>query len=139
VHTSWPSPRPVPAADSARPRCLDSPSRAATAAFLLSDDGAFVNGQIWSVNGGRTLRAMLTRRMDFVRATDASVTVARVVAVGFAVYGLATGMYQLAVLAPFLWMMGTNERHLARAMAHRYAYDGDGYRQRSERRWIHIM
>ena len=30
---------------------------AATAAFLLSDDGAFVNGQIWSVNGGRTLRA----------------------------------------------------------------------------------
>jgi NAD(P)-dependent dehydrogenase (short-subunit alcohol dehydrogenase family) len=30
---------------------------AATSAFLLSDDGAFVNGQIWSVNGGRTLRA----------------------------------------------------------------------------------
>jgi NAD(P)-dependent dehydrogenase (short-subunit alcohol dehydrogenase family) len=27
---------------------------AATSAFLLSDDGAFVNGQIWSVNGGRT-------------------------------------------------------------------------------------
>ena len=29
---------------------------AAIAAFLLSDDGAWVNGQVWSVNGGRTLR-----------------------------------------------------------------------------------
>jgi Zn-dependent protease len=91
------------------------------------------------MDGGRILRAMLTRRMSFVRATDASVTVARVVAIGFALYGLATGMYTLALLAPFLWIMGTNERELARAMAHRYAYDGAGYRQRSERRWIQIM
>jgi len=80
------------------------------------------------MDGGRILRALLTRRLDFVRATDVSVTVARVVAIGFAVYGLATGAYQLALLAPFLWMMGTQERRLARAMAHTYAYDGDGYR-----------
>lgn len=82
------------------------------------------------MDGGRILRAMLTRRMDFVRATDAAVTVARVVAIGFAVYGLSAGMFQLVLLAPFLWIMGTNERLLARTLAHRYAYDGDGYRTR---------
>jgi hypothetical protein len=50
-----------------------------------------------------------------------------VVAVGFGVIGLAAGMFQLVLLAPLLWVMGTQERRLARAMAHRYAYDGDGY------------
>jgi Zn-dependent protease len=82
------------------------------------------------MDGGRILRATLTRRMDFVRATDVAVMVARVVAVGFAVYGLAAGMFQLVLLAPFLWLMGSNERLLARQLAHRYAYDGDGYRTR---------
>ena len=28
---------------------------ASMAAYLLSDDGAWVNGQVWSVNGGRFL------------------------------------------------------------------------------------
>jgi Zn-dependent protease len=82
------------------------------------------------MDGGRILRAALTRRLDFVRATDVSVTVARVVAIGFALYGLSTGAYQLALLAPFLWMLGSRERQLARAMAHRYAYDGAGYVER---------
>lgn len=82
------------------------------------------------MDGGRILRAWLTRRMDFVRATDVSVTVARVVAVGLGVIGLATGAYQLLLLAPFLWVLGTRERELARAMAHRYAYDGGGYVER---------
>ena len=40
------------------------------------------------MDGGRILRALLTRKMDFVRATDVSVTVARVAAVGFAIVGL---------------------------------------------------
>lgn len=85
------------------------------------------------MDGGRILRALLTRWMDFVRATDVSVMVARVVAVGFAVVGLAAGMFQLVLLAPFLWLMGTAERQLARNLAHRYAYDGDGYVTRHER------
>jgi NAD(P)-dependent dehydrogenase (short-subunit alcohol dehydrogenase family) len=29
---------------------------ASMAAYLLSDDGAWVNGQVWSVNGGRFLK-----------------------------------------------------------------------------------
>jgi len=77
------------------------------------------------MDGGRILRALLTRKMDFVRATDVSVQVARVVAVGFGILGLL-GAYQLLVLAPLLWMMGTRERILARSMADQYAGYGRG-------------
>jgi len=72
------------------------------------------------MDGGRILRALLTRKLDFVRATDVAVTVARVVAIGFVLWGLA-GAYQLLFLAPFLWLMGTREKQLARMMANRYA------------------
>ncbi|MBC7974136.1 MAG: site-2 protease family protein [Myxococcales bacterium] len=75
------------------------------------------------MDGGRILRALLTYKMDFVRATDISVTVSRVVAVGFAILGVL-GTYQLLLLAPLLWMMGTRERAMARAMGNPYA----GYR-----------
>jgi Zn-dependent protease len=83
------------------------------------------------MDGGRILRALLTRKMDFVRATDVSVSVARVVAVGFALAGLA-GSVQLLLLAPFLWLMGTQEKLLARRMASQYAYDHAGYTQRAD-------
>ena len=66
------------------------------------------------MDGGRILRALLSYRMDFVRATDVSVYVSRVFAVGFAILGLF-GAYQLLLLAPLLWLMGTRERVLARA------------------------
>jgi len=78
------------------------------------------------MDGGRILRAVLTRRMNFVRATDHAVDVARVVAIGFGVVGLALGWIQLLVLAPLLWIMGTRERMLARAMTDRYAGFGRG-------------
>lgn len=66
------------------------------------------------MDGGRILRALLVPRYGFVRATDIAVTVARVAAIGFAVVGIWAGMLQLMVLAPFLWLMGTRERMLAR-------------------------
>ena len=66
------------------------------------------------MDGGRILRALLVRRYGFVRATDIAVTVSRVAAVGFAIFGLLGGPLQLLVLAPFLWIMGTRERMLAR-------------------------
>jgi len=81
------------------------------------------------MDGGRILRALLTRKLDFVRATDVSVTISRAVAVGFGVLGLM-GAYQLLVLAPLLWLMGTRERMLARMMADQYVATSDGYRQR---------
>jgi len=82
------------------------------------------------MDGGRILRALLTRKMDFVRATDVAVKVARVAAIAFAVFGLVNGWYQLVFLAPFLWIMSTREQMLARMMANQYAYTNAGYRQR---------
>ncbi|MGE0547896.1 MAG: site-2 protease family protein [Kofleriaceae bacterium] len=67
------------------------------------------------MDGGRVLRAVLARRTSFVRATDIAVTVSRVVAVAFAIVGVM-GMYQLLIIAPFLWLMGTRERMMARMM-----------------------
>jgi Zn-dependent protease len=81
------------------------------------------------MDGGRILRALLTRKMNYVRATDVSVTVARVAAVGFGILGLM-GAYQLLVLAPFIWILGTRERMLARMTAEQYGYDRRGYRRR---------
>lgn len=66
------------------------------------------------MDGGRILRALLVPRLGFVRATDVAVTVSRIAAVGMAVGGLAFGMYQLLILAPFLWVMGTREKLAAR-------------------------
>ena len=81
------------------------------------------------MDGGRILRALLTRKLDFVHATDISVRVAHVTAVVFGVVGLL-GAYQLLFLAPFLWIMASRERMLARGMAHRYASGQGGYVQR---------
>jgi Zn-dependent protease len=77
------------------------------------------------MDGGRILRALLTRKMDYVRATDVAVQVSRVFAVGFGILGLM-GAYQLLVLAPLLWMMGTRERMVARAAAGPYGGYGGG-------------
>lgn len=73
------------------------------------------------MDGGRILRAALVPSLGYVRATDISVTVARVAAVAFGVLGLMWGAYQLALLAPFLWMMGTREKQLARIQPDYYA------------------
>ena len=45
---------------------------------------------------------------------------ARVFTIGFAVIGLAFGMFQLLLLAPFLWMMTSAEQRAAHATHHAY-------------------
>jgi Zn-dependent protease len=86
------------------------------------------------MDGGRILRAALTTRMSFVRATDVSVTVSRVAAVAFAIGGLVLGAYQLVFLAPFLWMLGNREKLMAR-MATR-APRGFAMRQTADGRFV---
>ncbi len=66
------------------------------------------------MDGGRILRALLSKRMDYVKATDVAVYVSRVAAIMFGMFGLAFGIFQLVILAPFLWLMGTREAQLAR-------------------------
>ncbi len=90
------------------------------------------------MDGGRILRAALATRMSFVQATELSVKVARVVAIGFGVWGLAGGSIQLLILAPFLWMMGTREVAMARMIeAHQghTGYPGGAPRRQSLRRY----
>lgn len=82
------------------------------------------------MDGGRILRALLTRRMDFVSATDLAVKISRGFVIAFALAGLAWGQLQLLLLAPLLWMMGTQERWGARMMAQRYVRTREGYAQR---------
>ena len=66
------------------------------------------------MDGGRILRAILSTRMSFIRATDTAVIVSRVFAVGLALVGLAIGAYQLVLFAPLLWLLGNRERLFAR-------------------------
>ncbi len=73
------------------------------------------------MDGGRILRAALSYRMDYVRATDVAVTIARVFTVVFAVVGLAYGIWMLVLLSPFLWMMSSHEQRVARMMADDFA------------------
>jgi Zn-dependent protease len=84
------------------------------------------------MDGGRILRALLSRKVSFVRATDIAVTVSRVAAVAFVILGLKYGMFQLVVLAPFLWLLGTRERMVAHAMGGDYAGFGGS---RGDRSW----
>lgn len=76
------------------------------------------------MDGGRILRAALAKKMSFARATDYSVKVARVVAVLFGVWALAGGPFQLLILAPFLWLMGTREQVMARMVEQHLAHGG---------------
>jgi len=83
------------------------------------------------MDGGRILRALLTRKYRFVKATDISVTIARGFAVLFAVYGVAVGNFFLPLLAVLLWFMGTAERRMARFISGDLSYDKSGYHRHS--------
>jgi Zn-dependent protease len=71
------------------------------------------------MDGGRVLRAALTRRFSFFKATDLAVKVARVFAVGLGVYGLASGQLYLILVAVVIWLMGTAELNAARMFGYR--------------------
>ena len=83
------------------------------------------------MDGGRILRALLSWRLDYVRATDASVTVARALTIAMVAAGISWGAWSLVLLAPFLWFMGSRERVVARMVADRYRRGPRGYVERA--------
>jgi Zn-dependent protease len=76
--------------------------------------GAFNVLPALPMDGGRILRAALSKRLGFVRATDRSVTIARGFAIAMGAFGIVSGNFHLAILATFLYMIAGRERLLAR-------------------------
>ena len=71
------------------------------------------------MDGGRILRAALSRRYGTLRATRIAATVARVIAVGLAIFGFVTSQWFLVIMTVFIWTLGTRELRLAEMMQNR--------------------
>ncbi len=80
------------------------------------------------MDGGRIFRAALSGRLGFLRATEISVSVARVFAVALGIFALATTQIFLLLLVFVLWTMGSAELAFARHMPF---YPGDRIQPRS--------
>lgn len=89
--------------------------------------GAFNLTPALPMDGGRILRALLTRKWEFTRATDIAVRISRGIAVVIGLYGLFTLQLYLLLLVAVLWFMGSAELAGARMMGHRFSYDRNGY------------
>jgi Zn-dependent protease len=65
-------------------------------------------------DGGRILRALLSLRLDWARATERAVIVGRVFAVLIGIGGLALGNWSAPLIAAWLWWMGSLELEAVR-------------------------
>jgi len=87
--------------------------------------GAFNLIPALPMDGGRILRALLARRMSYLRATEKAVRIARFVALALGVYGILTLHLYLALLAVLLWVMSTAELTAARYFGVQYREQPD--------------
>ena len=62
------------------------------------------------MDGGRILRAYLSTRMDRVAATNKAASLARTVAWGLGIFGLATASFNLVLIGIFVWFAATAEQ-----------------------------
>jgi Zn-dependent protease len=81
-------------------------------AFLLSANvslAAFNLIPAFPMDGGRVFRAVMGLFLDYQQATRIAVTVGRVLAVGFGLFGLVSGQILLAFIAFFIFMASGQE------------------------------
>lgn len=83
------------------------------------------------MDGGRIMRALLTRKYTFIKATEVSIAITRGFAVLLGLYGLFTSNLYLALLAVLLWFLGNRELTMAKTIAHMFTYTPKGYHFRS--------
>jgi Zn-dependent protease len=84
--------------------------------------GAFNLVPVFPMDGGRILRALLARKLPYLRATWWAVMVGRVLAVGFIGWALYTNQVMLAVLFTFILFAGNNEYQVALRREQEEAY-----------------
>ncbi len=72
------------------------------------------------MDGGRVLRALLSLRLGFVRATEVAATIGQLVAFALGFIGLFTANAILVFIAVFVYLAASSEAHMVamRAMAH---------------------
>jgi Zn-dependent protease len=73
------------------------------------------------LDGGRVLRALLSIRMDYVRATSIAATIGAMAAGAMGLYGLMNGLWLLVGIAVYVFVQGQAEKRMAPAIARMHA------------------
>lgn len=99
------------------PRDLFSPSLAswprtlANVFWINPILGVFNLIPAFPMDGGRILRAVLARRMDYVRATQISANLGTLFAILFSLFGIWTRQWMLVLIGIFVYTAAANEKN----------------------------